>query len=342
METKVIRVDPRKPEPPLIEEAARVIKAGGLVAFPTETVYGLGADGLNPNAVKRIFEVKGRPLDNPLIFHVSSPGEALALAEEVPEEAQWLMDRFWPGPLTLVLRKKSHVPDVATAGLATVAVRMPDCPIALALIEASHTPIVAPSANLSGKPSPTKPQHVIADLQGKVEVIIDGGDTPIGVESTVVDLTRRPFTILRPGGLSREALEEVVGPVGVHQGAVHPDGLAPPSPGMKYRHYAPQAQVVLVEGERGERLRKMAELVGQLKEEGLKVGALTVGVSIPGSDVERRVQGLEDYAHNLFAFLREMDELDVDVIVAEGVEERRLGLALMNRLRKAATRVVRV
>ncbi|MEN3048340.1 MAG: L-threonylcarbamoyladenylate synthase [Candidatus Caldarchaeales archaeon] len=339
--TKRVKVDPRRPEREAIEEAARVIRSGGLVAFPTETVYGLGADALNPDAVARVFEAKGRPPDNPLIVHVADPESVHLLASKVPPVAERLIREFWPGPLTLVLRRTELVPAVTSAGLDTVAVRMPDHPVSLELIRASGTPIAAPSANRSGSPSPTTADHVMRDLGGLIEMVLDGGPTEIGVESTVIDVTVEPPEVLRPGGLPVEDVERVIGRVKVPDWA---RGLArapsrPRSPGMKYRHYAPRARMVLVEGRPSDVRSKVEELVEEYSSRGLRVGVLATdgrryegAVTLdlgPSSD-------LRAVAKSLFSSIRELDETGVDVIIAEGVEERGLGLAIMNRLRKAS------
>lgn len=339
--TKRIRVNPREPEREAIEEAAKVIRSGGLVAFPTETVYGLGADALNPDAVSRVFEAKGRPPDNPLIVHVADPEGVYLLASEVPPVAERLIREFWPGPLTLVLRRTELVPTVTSAGLDTVAVRMPDHPVPLELIRAAGTPIAAPSANRSGSPSPTTADHVMRDLEGLIEIVLDGGTTEIGVESTVLDVTVEPPEVLRPGGLPVEEVERVIGRVKVPEWA---RGLGhapsrPRSPGMKYRHYAPRAKMVLVEG-RPEAVRsKVEELVEEYCSRGLRVGVLaTDGKRYEGAitlDLGSS-SDLREVARSLFYSIRALDEMGVDVIIAEGVEERGLGLAIMNRLRKAS------
>ncbi|ASJ10997.1 threonylcarbamoyl-AMP synthase [Thermococcus sp. P6] len=325
------------PDEGKIRIAARFILEGKLVAFPTETVYGLGADALREDAVRRIFEVKGRPPDNPLIVHVASFDDLKKVARDIPPEAKLLARRFWPGPLTLVLPARDEVPRVTTGGLDTVAVRMPAHPIALALIKAS-TPLAAPSANVSGRPSPTLAEHVADDFYGRIECIIDGGETPIGVESTVIDLSSEEPTVLRPGGLPIEEIERVLGKLEVQ---VKAKGVAR-SPGMKYRHYSPNARVVVVEG-KGERVReKIRELIEEYRSRGLKVGVMARyrydadGFFNPGRTTE-------EVARNLFRGLRELDKLGVDVIIAEGVEEKGLGVAVMNRLRKAAGgRIIRV
>jgi len=327
-------VDERK-----LRVAARLLREGKLVAFPTETVYGLGADALNAGAVRRIFEVKGRPADNPLIVHVASMEWLRKLVRLVPETAITLARRFWPGPLTLVLPAEGRVPSVTRGGLDTVAVRMPSHPVALRLIELAGRPVAAPSANISGRPSPTDAGHVVEDFYGRIECIVDGGPTPIGVESTVLDLTGERPVLLRPGGLPLEEIEKVVGPVDVHPAVRGELTDVAKSPGMKYRHYSPRARVILVEGDRREVAERIDELVDELKEKGLKVGVMAMerhradAFFYLGSSIE-------EAARNVFRGLRELDRRGVDVIVVEGVEERGLGMAVMNRLRKAAGHTV--
>ncbi|AMM53412.1 L-threonylcarbamoyladenylate synthase [Pyrococcus kukulkanii] len=325
-----------------LKVAARLIREGKLVAFPTETVYGLGADALNERAVKRIFEAKGRPADNPLIVHIADFSQVYELAREVPEEAEMLARKFWPGPLTIVLPKKDVVPKVTTGGLDTVAIRMPAHEIALRLIELSERPIAAPSANISGKPSPTSAEHVIDDFYGKIECIIDGGETKIGVESTVIDLTEWPPVLLRPGGLPLEEIEKVIGEVRIHPAVYGKRVDLAKAPGMKYRHYAPNAEVIVVEGSREKVEEKIRELIGEFKRKGKRVGVIGSG-RYNADEFFFLGNTVEDVARNLFKALRHMDRAGVDVVLAEGVEEKGLGLAVMNRLRKAAGyRIIRV
>ncbi|WP_258083958.1 L-threonylcarbamoyladenylate synthase [Thermococcus thermotolerans] len=322
-------VDERK-----IRIAARFILMGKLVAFPTETVYGLGADALNEEAVKRIFEAKGRPPDNPLIVHISDFDDLRKLARDIPREAKLLAERFWPGPLTMVLPKREEVPYATTGGLDTVAVRMPAHPIALALIKAS-TPIAAPSANISGKPSPTLAEHVIDDFYGRIDCIIDGGETKIGVESTVIDMSSERPTLLRPGGLPLEEIEQVIGEVEIHPAVRGKLVDVARSPGMKYKHYSPNAQVIVVEGKRENVRAKIAELVEEYRAKGLRVGVMATE-EYGADEFFYLGKTEEEVAKNLFRALRELDKRGVDVIIAEGVEEKGLGFAVMNRLRKAA------
>ena len=277
MKTEILKIDLHNIDSQKIKYAAQVIEEGGLVAFPTETVYGLGADALNKTAVEKIFKAKGRPSDNPLIVHVADKKSVGNLVLRIPEKAEKLMDAFWPGPLTLVMDKQSIVPDIITAGLDTVAIRVPSHPIALALIREAKLPIAAPSANISGKPSPTDSKHVINDLYGKVDVIIDGGFSNIGVESTVVDMVVDPPMLLRPGGITLEQLEDVIGNVRIDPGIAQKnlDGkVVPKSPGMKYKHYAPKAKVVIVEGEIQKVAEKINELVKECESRDIKVGIL--------------------------------------------------------------------
>jgi len=342
--TIVLKVDAENPEIEVIRIAADTIKKGGLVAFPTETVYGLGADALNPKAVKALFKAKKRPLDNPPIVHVGHIQDVYRLAREVPPKAEKLMEKFWPGPLTLIFKRSEIVPDVTVSGLDTVAVRMPRHKVALALIRESGCPIAAPSANLAGRPSPTTANHVLEDLNGRIDVVLDAGLTNIGVESTVLDLTVEPPQILRPGGTPYEVLREVLGrvelhPVAVADKKVHVDRAR--SPGMKHRHYAPKAKMIVIEGDLETVVKKIAELVDHYKQRKMKVGVLATDETITSykADVVKSMgsrKRLEEIAKNLFRLLREFDSEGVDIIIAEGVPTEGLGLAVMNRLRKAS------
>ena len=343
-ETNVLKVDFENPEPAKIHVAAKIIQKGGLVAFPTETVYGLGADALNPNAVLALFEAKKRPLDNPPIVHVANPRKVHELVQDVPEKASLLMKTFWPGPLTLVFHRSTIVPDVTVAGLDTIAIRMPKNKIALALIRQSGCSIAAPSANLAGKPSPTTAKHVYEDLNGRIDAILDAGPTNIGVESTVVDLTVNPPMVLRPGGTSFEALKKVISDIKLHP-FVQAEKELPlekiRSPGMKYRHYAPKAEVILVEGDIPPIVAKVRELTEFYKLHGSKVGILATDETQTTykADVVKSLGSrfnLAAVAQNLFRLLREVDAENVDVIIAEGVSSEGIGLAIMNRLRKAS------
>ena len=341
MNTEYYVVDRETPEDHLLAAAAAVIRRGGLVAFPTETVYGLGADGLNEEAVAGIFRAKGRPSDNPLILHIAAVEELEGLVREVPAKAALLMARFWPGPLTLVLPRTALVPDVVTGGLDTVAVRLPDSAVARRLIELAGVPLAAPSANVSGRPSPADAPAVAADLTGRIDMILDAGPCRIGLESTVVDCSGEAPVLLRPGGITREMLEEAVGPVSLDP-AIGEMVSAPRSPGMKYTHYAPAAPMRLV-AQSGPQGREL--LLGEIQRElaaGRRVGAVVcretaavlppaVVAAVHGSGAKPR-----EIAAGLYGALRYFDAHPVDVIYAEGVDEAGLGLAVMNRLRKAA------
>jgi len=342
--TVVLRVDSGKPDMDKIRVAADFIRKGGLVAFPTETVYGLGADALNARAVLTLFEAKKRPLDNPPIVHVGDVGHVYGLVETVPAKAEELMRHFWPGPLTLIFRRSQIVPNVTAAGLDTIAVRMPKHNVALALLKESRCPIAAPSANLAGKPSPTSALHVLADLNGRIDAVLDAGSTAIGVESTVLDLTVDPPQILRPGGAPYETLRDFLGNVELNPLAVSevtPHIEKARSPGLKYRHYAPVAEMIVVEGEP----EKIADKVNSLKRfyegGGKKVGILVTYENLSCYSAESvkclgSRRDLSAVARNLFGLLREFDAEKIDVIIAEGVPPVGLGLAVMNRLRKAS------
>lgn len=343
-QTLVLKVDSQNPELEKIRVAASFIKKGGLVAFPTETVYGLGADALNPKAVLALFEAKKRPLDNPPIVHVGKTEDVYQLVKHVPKKAEMLMERFWPGPLTLIFKRSEIVPSVTVAGLDTIAIRMPRHNVALALLRESGCPIAAPSANLAGKPSPTSAEHVLEDLNGRIDAVLDAGPTSIGVESTVLDLTSDPPQILRPGGAPYEDLKKVLGRVEIHPVAVA-DKEVPiekvRSPGVKHKHYAPKAEVIVVEGEVQAIVKKTVELAEEHARRGLKVGILATDETAANYEgyVVKSLGSRGDLAtiaKNLFRLLREFDVENVDVIIAEGVPPKGLGLAVMNRLRRAA------
>ncbi|MFO1444288.1 threonylcarbamoyl-AMP synthase [Bacillus sp. Bva_UNVM-123] len=322
---------------PQIIQAAELLKKNEVVAFPTETVYGLGGNAENDEAVAKIFAAKGRPSDNPLIIHIADIAKLHDFVAHVPEKAKKLMDKFWPGPLTIIFQKKAgKLSNKATAGLSTVAVRMPADPVALAIIKQSGIPIAAPSANRSGRPSPTTAEHVWEDLNGKIAGIIDGGPTGVGVESTVLDCTANVPTILRPGGITKEQLESVIGAVNVDPALVD-NGKAPKSPGMKYRHYAPNAPLYLVDGTK-EFLQK---LVNEKRMEGHIVGILTTEENkqyYEGDYVYAcgKRNDLPTVASSLYEALRFFNRTDVDIIYSEMFFNEGVGLAIMNRLMKAA------
>ena len=342
--TLMLKVNSQNPDPATIQKAAEIIKRGGLVAFPTETVYGLGADALNAEAILSLFEAKRRPLDNPPIVHVTHPKEVPPLVAELPQKAKVLMEKFWPGPLTLIFKRSNNVPKQTTAGLDTIAIRIPNNKVALELIRESGRPIAAPSANLAGKPSSTTAQHVLADLKGRIDAIIDGGATKIGVESTVVDLTVDPPILLRPGGTPFELLRQVVDDLQLHPFVQSEKDLPLEtirSPGMKHKHYAPKASVVLVEGEVSAIMEKVKALSQSCLLKGQKVGILATDQTQSSYTAHVVVSmgsrsDLATVAQTLFRLLREVDEEGVNVIVAEGISSEGIGLAVMNRLRKAA------
>ena len=338
MNTKVVKTT----EEELIEAAA-ILKKGGLVAFPTETVYGLGADALNEEAARKIYAAKGRPSDNPLIAHIAKKEDIEPLVREIPEAGKKLMDAFWPGPLTLIFPKSGRVPKGTTGGLDTVAVRMPSDPVARRLIELAGTPVAAPSANTSGRPSPTTAEHVRQDMDGRIEMIVDGGPVGIGVESTIVDVTGEIPMVLRPGAITMEMLKKCVGAVEIDPAILGPvsQDFKPKAPGMKYRHYAPKADLTIVSGETEDVVRAINRMAAERESEGLSVGIICTDETralYPRGVV--RSMGVrarqETIAHNLYAVLREFDDLNADVIYSESFEGGELSQAIMNRLCKAA------
>ncbi|MBE6071216.1 MAG: threonylcarbamoyl-AMP synthase [Clostridium butyricum] len=342
MKTKISMINNVSDDEKEITEAAEIIKKGGTVVFPTETVYGLGADGLNSEAVKKIFEAKGRPQDNPLIIHISSKNLDL-YAEEVPEIANKLAEKFWPGPLTIILRKKSIVPNETSANLDSIGIRMPNNEIALKLIELSQTTIAAPSANISGRPSPTDFQRCIEDLDGKVDCILGGSQSDIGVESTIVDCTVNPPLILRPGGITLEMLRELDPNINIDPAIMKkPEAnLKPKAPGMKYRHYAPKAKVTIISGSQKNVIEKIKEMVHYNIENDKNVCILTVDENEKKYDEGIKISlgslnDLSTIARNLFEALRKCDDIGADIVLAESFEEKGVGIAIMNRLNKAA------
>lgn len=340
MKTKIIKIDKENFKKEDLNDAAEIIKNGGIVAFPTETVYGLGANGLDEEAVKKIYLAKGRPSDNPLILHIGEISQLKELVEDVSDLALKCIKRFWPGPLTIILKRKEIVPDIITAGLDTVAVRMPENTIARTLINLSGVPIAAPSANLSGKPSPTSGAHVIQDMQGKIDMIIDGGNTGIGLESTVLDLSSDIPTILRPGGVTFEELQKIIPEVAQDKANLKND-IVPKSPGQKYRHYAPNAEMIVFTGRLEDIVINIQEYTQASIKDGKKIGIMATdetkksyqnaNVKTLGTRRDKRT-----IANSLFNILREFDSLDVDIILAEGVELDDIGIAIMNRMMKAS------
>ncbi|TCJ81324.1 UNVERIFIED_ORG: translation factor SUA5 [Bacillus cereus] len=321
---------------PQLQEAAKLLRENEAIAFPTETVYGLGANAMNDEAIAKIFEAKGRPSDNPLIVHIGTKSQLDGIVKEIPPVAEKLMEHFWPGPLTIILPRKEGISEKVTAGLNTVGVRMPDHPVALALIEEANVPVAAPSANRSGRPSPTLASHVYEDLNEKIAGIVDGGATGVGVESTVIDCTSDVPTILRPGGITKEQLEAVIGTVSLDP-ALKDEKEKPKSPGMKYTHYAPKAPLSIVEGSR----EFIQRLVDEKKEEGFKVGVLTTEEYqlVYNADVILSCgvrSDLASVATKLYDVLRTFDASEVDVIFSESFPNEGIGNAIMNRLTKAA------
>lgn len=346
METKVVKIEEehllREDIQKMLMEAGQVIKDGGLVAFPTETVYGLGGDGLNPSSSKKIYAAKGRPSDNPLIIHISKWESLKELVADIPESAKLLAQAFWPGPLTMVFRKSDKVPKETTGGLDTVAVRMPNDKVALAFIEAAGGYIAAPSANTSGRPSPTLAKYVYQDLQGKIEMILDGGQVCIGLESTIVDLTEETPMILRPGYITQSMLEEVIGKVACDKTMMNLDATqAPKAPGMKYRHYAPKGVLTIVAGEEGNVVKHINEQIRLAEESGKSVGVIATDATMHLYHA-KTVKSAGDRAHEetvakeLYRILREFDDEKIDVIFSESFGEDGIGQAIMNRLLKAA------
>jgi L-threonylcarbamoyladenylate synthase len=343
LETKVLYLDENDIDQEIIEEAGGIIRRGGLVAFPTETVYGLGANALDGNAVKKIFEAKGRPQDNPLIVHISDFDELEPLVAEVPEIARKLMGRFWPGPMTIIFKRSQAIPDETSAGLDSVGIRMPSNPIARALIKAAGVPVAAPSANISGKPSPTEVESCIEDLSGKVDMIIGGEKCEVGVESSVIDVTEYPPCILRPGGVTLEMFRTVDEEIYIDPSILEkPEAdFRPRAPGMKYRHYAPEAPVRIVQGEPEKVIALINEMVQNYINEGKAVGVIATDETkdrYKGGIVVSlgRRSDMDSITRNLFETLRSFDGKGVSLILSESFEETGKGIAVMNRLKKAA------
>ena len=344
MITKLIKIDPNNIKEELLVEATSILKEDGLVAFPTETVYGLGANGLHPQASKKIYEAKGRPSDNPLILHIADMKALDELTSGVSEDGKKLAEAFWPGPLTLIFNKSEKVPYGTTGGLETVAIRMPSHPIAYELIRQSGIYIAAPSANISGRPSPTKAEHVTEDMDGIIPMVIDGGSVSIGLESTIVDVTGKVPTILRPGYITLDDLKEVVGEV-VYDPAVlktsMSNDIVAKAPGMKYKHYAPKGQLTIYQGDMDKVIDKINLETKKKINEGYEVGIISTNES-----KEKYLEGVvkvigsredeDSIARGLFDILREFDKEDIPYIYSESFQNGRLGQAIMNRLLKAA------
>lgn len=349
METQIRKLNYETIDMDIIEEAGKILREGGLVAFPTETVYGLGGDALNPASSAKIYAAKGRPSDNPLIVHIAEKQDVYRIARDISKKAEQLMGAFWPGPLTLIFPKIDLVPDKTTGGLDTVAVRMPSDKIAAALIRAAGGFVAAPSANASGRPSTTTAAHVMEDLNGRIEMILDGGQAVIGLESTIVDVSEERPVILRPGVITKAMIERVIGTIETDQALIAPDsGIKPKAPGMKYRHYAPKAELTIVEGNTETVIATVNRLGEEAEAKGKKIGIIATDET-----VNRYERGLvrslgariheEEISMHLFEVLRSFDETDVDCIYSESFEDAATGQAIMNRLLKAAGhRVVKV
>ncbi len=340
MKTQIIKIDDVQLEMPHIEAAAKILRDGGLVAFPTETVYGIGANALNQEAILKIYTAKGRPSDNPLIVHIANKQDVFLYAKEVSPLAERLMDNFWPGPLTLIFRKTALISPFITGGLETVAIRLPANEIARSIIHHSGYPIAAPSANRSGKPSPTRAKHVIEDLEGRVDMIIDGGKAQIGLESTVLDVSGDTPIILRPGSITQEMIEKIVGPVLLDK-ALLDEKTVPRSPGMKYKHYAPKGQLTVVLGEDDQAHLFINGQILAMESKGHKVAVIATNEEQMVYNCQQVMligarDNPEEIASNLFKLLRRMDEEKIDFIYTRVFSEQDIGMATMNRLMKAA------
>ena len=340
METVIKKVDENNIDMGIIREMAEKIRNGETVIFPTETVYGLGANAMDEDAAKKIYLAKGRPSDNPLIVHIADIEEVDKIALEVGEKAKKAMENFWPGPLTIILKKKEIVPNVTSGGLSTVAIRMPSNKIANALIRESKTQIAAPSANISGRPSPTKAEHVVKEMSGRVSGIIMSGDCDFGLESTVVDFSEDKPMILRPGSITKEMLEEVLGEVSIDPSLTKKeDNIKAKAPGMKYKHYSPNAQVYIVKGEENNVITKMNELSRKNHAENKKTGIMCMSKDVDKFECDYVVDLGKDYnevAANLFDALIKMDEAKMDIVYSVCFESCGVGQAIMNRLLKSA------
>ena len=342
MNTKIVKIDPAHPRMEDIREAGRIIREGGLVAFPTETVYGLGGNALDVTASQRIYAAKGRPSDNPLIVHIADMASLLPLVTEIPEAARKLASACWPGPLTMIFHKSSIVPLETTGGLDSVAVRFPSHPIACALIREGGGYVAAPSANTSGRPSPTMAEHVIEDLKGKIEMIVDGGSVGIGLESTIVDFTENIPTILRPGYINEQMLRDILGEVRMDKGLLAENSrIHPKAPGMKYRHYAPKGSLLIVEGQTDRVAAKIEEMARERTAAGYTVGIIGTDESVGrySSGIIKSIgtrSDEESIGRHLYSVLREFDDCGAAYIFSESFDTPKMGQAIMNRLLKAA------
>ena len=342
MKAEIVSMTAEKLDMEAIERGGEILRRGGLVAFPTETVYGLGGNALDSQASMKIYAAKGRPSDNPLIVHIAEMDKLAPIVREIPAKAKILAEKFWPGPLTMILPKSELVPDETTGGLDSVAVRFPSDKIAQELIKAAGGYVAAPSANTSGRPSPTTAQHVAEDLGDTIDMIIDGGQVNIGLESTIVDFTEDIPVVLRPGYISLEMLQETLGEVRMDKGLIAPDSkVRPKAPGMKYRHYAPKADLAIVEGDTGAVVKKISEFAAEAEKNGLKVGIIATDETKDRyqSGIVKSIGSREEeetIAHHLYEVLRDFDQMDVSAIYSEAFYTPRMGQAIMNRLLKAA------
>lgn len=340
MKTLIKEIDVNKPDKDLIAVFASMLASGKTVIFPTETVYGLGANALDEEAAAKIYQAKGRPSDNPLLVHVADKEDVYGLVENIDDRAKLLMDKFWPGPLTIVFKKKDIIPARTSGGLDTVAIRMPSDQVARDLIRQAGVPIAAPSANISGRPSPTKPEHIIRDMDGRVDGILVGGSCNYGVESTIVDLSGDVAMVLRPGSITLEMLGEVLGQVNLDPSLKNKDdNIRAKAPGMKYKHYSPQAQVYIVRaGDREDFARRVDSLCVDNAKKGLKTGVLTRSSDQHPYQAQVFDLGESDaeVAKNLFDSLISLDRESIDIAYVPYFEERGIGVAIMNRLKKAA------
>ena len=344
MKTDIIKFKGNTKDKVYLKKISDTLKDGGLVVLPTETVYGLGGNGLNKRACKKIYEAKGRPSDNPLILHIAENSQLDELVAEIPDVAKKCIEKFWPGPLTIIFKRAAIIPDEATGGLDTVAIREPSNEIAHAILKAVDFPVAAPSANLSGRPSPTKVEHVIEDLNGRVDIIVDGGHSVVGIESTVLDVTADPPMILRPGKITLEDLREIDENITIDSATIDSkSGEIPKSPGQKYRHYAPRAEAICFGGRLDKVVNEIKKNISENKDK--KIAVLATDETYEeykNLDIKLLVNlgsrdHLEEVASNLFDALRRCDEENVDIIFAEGFELRGMGLSIMNRLLKACS-----
>ncbi len=339
MNTIISRIDKNNIDIKELKKQAELLTKGETVIFPTETVYGLGANALDEEAVKKIYKAKGRPSDNPLIVHIHKKEEVYKLAEAVNDKAKIVMEKFWPGPITIILKKKNIVPKTTSGGLNTVAIRMPSHPIAREIIKLANVPVAAPSANISGRPSPTKEGHVYEEMNGRVGGIVLGGDSNFGLESTVLDMTEETPMILRPGSITKEDLEKVIGEITIDPSLLKKeDNIKAKAPGMKYTHYSPDAQVFIVRGKEDNVIEKINELILLNSKEGLKTGVMCIDKNKEKykGEVISLGNDLEEVGSNLFDALRMMDKMKVDIVYTEEFSNEGIGQAIMNRLLKSA------